>query len=365
MSVEFEHYSDVKIVECADFLSVLPSLVPTGNILLVTSKGFTSRGLVEKVVDECGASRMYVFDDVTPNPEKSHLQTNIAQFSQKKIVHVIALGGGSAIDTAKIFCALLSYPDASLDDLLLFDDVQNNVNLIAISTTSGTGAEVTPFATVWQSDIAKKYSLYGIRPNVALLDPSLTLSLPFEETLYPALDALSHALESLWNKHKTQESEVFAKQAISCICQSLQQVLAEPKDLVARRDLKRAATLAGMAISITRTAIAHALSYPLTAGYAVPHGLACSFTLSAIIDVIGYEKLELPEALAAQVTALLAQLDLGIELEKYVAWTEVQQLSNVPMDASRAGNFIAPIDNHLIHKILLTSQRLTKQANLL
>ena len=158
---------------------------------------------------------------------------------------------------------------------------------------------------------------------------------------------------------------MFAKQAISCICHSLQRVLAEPKNIVARSELQRAATLAGMAISITRTAIAHALSYPLTAGYAVPHGLACSFTLLAIIDVIGHETLELPEALANQVTALLTQLNLGMELQKYVAWSEIQQLSNVPMDASRAGNFIAPIDNHLIHEILLTSQQLTKQANLL
>lgn len=365
MTDTFEHFSDVKIIECDDFLSVVSSLVPTGNILLVTSKGFTQRGVVAQVLDKCGVSRVSVFDDVTPNPEKSFLQTNITQFTQNKIVHVIALGGGSAIDAAKVFCALLSYPDTLLDDLLLADEVENKVNLIAIPTTSGTGAEVTPFATVWQSDIAKKYSLYGIRPNVALLDPSLTLSLPAEETLYPALDALSHALESLWNKNKTKESAVFAKQAISCICHSLQRVLAEPKNIVARSELQRAATLAGMAISITRTAIAHALSYPLTAGYAVPHGLACSFTLLAIIDVIGHETLELPEALANQVTALLTQLNLGMELQKYVAWSEIQQLSNVPMDASRAGNFIAPIDNHLIHEILLTSQQLTKQANLL
>lgn len=365
MSVAFEHYSDVKIVECADFLSVLPSLVPTGKILLVTSKGFTKRGAVDNIVDACGTSRVYVFDDVTPNPEKSHLQTNMAKFSHNEIVHVIALGGGSAMDAAKVFCALLSHSDKSLDDLLLADSVENKINLIAIPTTSGTGAEVTPFATVWQSDIAKKYSLYGIRPNVALLDSSLTLSLPFEETLYPALDALSHALESLWNKHKTNVSQGYAKQAINCICQSLPYVLSEPKNLVARSDLQRAATLAGMAISITRTAIAHALSYPLTAKYAVPHGLACSFTLSAIIDVIGYETLELPEALATQVSVLLAQLDLGIELEKYVAWSQVQELSNVPMDASRAGNFIAPINNHIIHEILLKSQQLTKQGDLL
>jgi phosphonate metabolism-associated iron-containing alcohol dehydrogenase len=365
MSDTFENFSDVKIIECDDFLSILPSFVPAGNILLVTSKGFTKRGLRAKVVNKFAVSRISVFDDVTPNPEKIHLQSSMSEFTDSNIEHVIALGGGSVIDAAKVFCALLSHADKSLDELLIADSVENKINLIAIPTTSGTGAEVTPFATVWQSDTAKKHSLYGIRPNVALLDSSLTLSLPFEETLYPALDTLSHALESLWNKHKTNQSQGYAKQAINYICQSLPKVLSDPKNVVARSDLQRAATLAGMAISITRTAIAHALSYPLTARYAVPHGLACSFTLSAIIDVIGYETLELPEALATQVTVLLVQLDLGIELEKYATWSQVQQLSNVPIDASRAGNFIAPIDNPIIHAILLKSQQLMKQGDLL
>ena len=114
MSVAFEHFSDVKIIECDDFLSVLPSLVPAGNILLVTSKGFTQRGLVAQVVAKCGASRVYVFDDVTPNPEKSHLQTNITQYIHHNIDHVIALGGGSVIDAAKVFSALLAIKNFSL-----------------------------------------------------------------------------------------------------------------------------------------------------------------------------------------------------------------------------------------------------------
>jgi alcohol dehydrogenase len=365
VSFAFKEYSNLTIVECADFLSVLPDLVQTGKILLVTSPGFVKRGLVTKIINRCGAQRIFVFDGVTPNPEKEYLQANAAKYIDSSIRHVIALGGGSVIDASKVFCALLSYPKSSLDDLLSVQQVENSINLIAIPTTSGTGAEVTPFATVWQSNIAKKYSLYGVRPDVALLDGSLTLSLPYEETLYPALDALSHALESLWNKNKTEASERSAKQAISLLCQSLPKVLVEPGDLDARRDLQRGATLAGIAISMTRTAIAHALSYPLTAGYAVPHGLACSFTLSAIIEVIGCKKLGLSEALSEQVRTLLAQLNFGCELDKYITWPDIQQLANIPMDASRAGNFIANADNKLVQKILLTSERLTKQATVL
>jgi alcohol dehydrogenase len=365
MGDTFEHFSQVKIIECNDFIGVLTTLLATGNILLVTSKGFTKRGVVTKLVNTLGTSRVRLFDEITPNPEKVHLQTAVASFNNESIEHVVALGGGSVIDAAKVFCGLLSNSDLCLDDLLLADSVEKRINLIAIPTTSGTGAEVTPFATVWQSDLAKKHSLYGVKADTVILDPCLTLSLGSADTLYPALDALSHSLESLWNKHRTPESEAFAKDAISRICRSLPSVIAQPQNIEARRDLQHGATLAGLAISITRTAIAHALSYPLTARYGIPHGLACSFTLLAIIQVIGHQKLGLTEALAKQVVRLLGPLDLGGEIEKYVQWPEVQSLALLPMDVSRAGNFIAPMDPVLLGSILANSRPVTKQVNVL
>ncbi len=352
MSVAFEHFSDVKIIECDDFLSVLPSLVPAGNILLVTSKGFTQRGLVAQVVAKCGASRVYVFDDVTPNPEKSHLQTNITQYIHHNIDHVIALGGGSVIDAAKVFSALLSHANTSLDDLLKVESVNNSVNLIAVPTTSGTGAEVTPFATVWQCDIAKKFSLYGVKPNVALLDPSLTLSLPTNEILYPALDALSHALESLWNINNTEQSSEYAVCAINLVCENLPLVLSNPNDLVARKKLQRAATNAGLAISITKTAIAHAISYPITIQFGVPHGLACSFTLLSILNTFGTEKLNLTKDLAGKVRQLLDSLDLLKELGLFVEWTTLINQLEIKLDPSRAGNFLVDFEDIDVLEIL-------------
>jgi alcohol dehydrogenase len=341
----FEHFSDVKIIECDDFLSALSELAPTGNILLVTSNSFTQRGEVKQVVETLGATRVQVFDQVTPNPEKEHLNTHIASFMQSSIGHVIALGGGSVIDAAKVFCALLSHPDLSLDDLLAVDSVTSKVNLIAVPTTSGTGAEVTPFSTVWQSDIAKKYSLYGIRPNVALLDPSLTLSLAVKQTLYPALDALSHALESQWNVNNTEQSSVYAVLAINLVCDNLPVALAEPTDLVARKNLQVAATCAGIAISNTKTALAHAISYPVTMQFGVPHGLACSFTLLSILKTFGNDKLNLSADLAAKVTQLLSSLNLSNELELFVDWTTLTNQLNIKLDPSRAGNFLIDVEN--------------------
>lgn len=350
------NYPDVNIIECDDVTSVLPSLVSSGNVLLVTSKGFVKRGTVSHLVEPLGASRAWVFDDVTPNPEKSHLQGASEDFVGRGIQQVVALGGGSVIDAAKVFCALLSYPNSSLDELLSTDVVESRINLIAIPTTSGTGAEVTPFATVWQSDIGKKYSLYGVRPSSAILDPNLTLSLPTKETLYPALDALSHAIESLWNVNCTAQSSQYAHYAIDLICSNLPKVLSEPDNFVARKNLQLASIAAGMAISITKTAIAHAISYPLTMQFNVPHGLACSFTIDSIINIFGGQQLNLSSELAVDVQTLLRSLNLSKEIESYVKWDTLLDDLNIQLDPSRAGNFIIDFEKLNVQELLLGAQ---------
>jgi alcohol dehydrogenase len=177
-----------------------------------------------------------------------------------------------------------------------------------------------------------------------------------QDTLYPALDALSHALESIWNTNRTDESQGYSTQAINKICESLPQVLEQPKNLVARKNLQRAAALAGLAISQTKTAIAHAISYPLTVKYTVPHGLACSFTLAAIIREEGAKKLNLAPALADKVLSLLQTLTLEQEIIKFVDWqTLISQFEPV-VDPSRAGNFVIEINANWLKIIIANSQ---------
>src|SRR5690606_20309422 len=110
---------------------------------------------------------------------------------------------------------------------------EKKIPLVAIPTTSGTGAEVTPFATVWDQSEHRKYSITGdlIFPDTAVLDPELTLSLPEKETLYPGLDAISHALESLWNVNRTPVTAGFAIQALELAVEALPTVLGNPADL--------------------------------------------------------------------------------------------------------------------------------------
>ncbi|MEP0356970.1 MAG: phosphonoacetaldehyde reductase [Paraglaciecola sp.] len=360
MATLLADYSEVNIIETEDYLSDVVPLLKDGNILLVTSQGFRQRGTVATIVQALGHERVIVFDQVTPNPEKTFIRTHYQQLAEQQITNIVALGGGSVIDTAKVFGAMFSYPNQPIEQLLSRNDLTCSINLVGIPTTSGTGAEVTPFATVWENKTNSKHSLYGIKPNAALLDPQLTLTLPYTDTLYPALDTLSHALESIWNKNKTQFSEEAAFYAIELICSALPKALVEPDNLQARKDLQCAATLAGLAISITKTAIAHAISYPLTSKYNVPHGLACSFTLLAIVNIHGEKKLGLPSKLMPNVNKLLAEIDFSNALSSMVSWDDIQGLSKLNFDKSRTGNFIAAVDNDLVATILQKSQILAE-----
>ncbi len=282
------YFNPVRVVYAP--IECIPRYVTETHILLVTTSGFTKRGVVQRIRDILSPIQVTVWDGVNPNPDIKDLDAVASRFCKCKLGGVIGLGGGSALDAAKVLATLLSssttptltqvFRDGSLKKW------HTRLPLVVIPTTSGTGSEVTPFATVWDHDRQMKYSMLGdfVYPDVALLDATLLVTLGANDTLYPALDATSHALESLWNKNSTPLSRAYAYEALGRINESLPRVLSKPDCLKSRQQLQIASTLAGLAISQTKTAIAHAISYSLTSAYGVPHGLACSILLDFFIE---------------------------------------------------------------------------------
>jgi phosphonate metabolism-associated iron-containing alcohol dehydrogenase len=203
---------------------------------------------------------------------------------------IVAVGGGSTIDTAKALA--LGVPAGGFEALRahLRDGAAfmpaRRLALIAVPTTAGTGSEVTRWATLWDRSggAACKRSLDREDgwPEAALVDPLLTLSCPAGVTLASGLDALSHALEAIWNKAATPYSDALAVQAARGVVDALPRVLDAPADVGARTDMACAALLAGLAFSQTRTAVAHALSYGVTLARGTPHGIACAFSLPEV-----------------------------------------------------------------------------------
>jgi len=220
--------------------------------------------------------------------------------------------------------------------------------VIAIPTTAGTGSEVTMWATIWDMEEKKKYSLSHpkLYPKIALLDPELTLTLPEKETIYSGLDALSHAMEAIWNKNHNPISDNFALKAISIVHNYLPELRKDLTNLDLRGQLLHASLLAGMAFSNTKTALAHSISYPLTAHFGVPHRLACSFTLPAILKYLR-QNIILPEfdTIFSSVENLIGCLGLRDEILKYVNFDEVSGLVAEMYTPNRAGNFVAKVEN--------------------
>jgi alcohol dehydrogenase len=328
-------HNPVKVIFQPGATGQLPELVIASRIALITTPGFRKRGLVAQLGQSFGDRLVAVVDDVRPNPDLLAVEAQANSLRPKRPEVLLAYGGGSTIDTAKAVARILGQSnDADLKSILFGkpDDARlPALPVIAVPTTAGTGAEVTPFGTVWNYAERKKYSVVGddLFPRLAVLDPAVTLQLPPEVTITSALDSVSHALESTWNRNATPVTLGLATRALQLSMQALPAVKNEPGNIEVRSALLQASTLAGLAISQSRTALAHAISYPITANFNLPHGLACSFTLPALLRFnaqaddgrladlarsLGYHT---PVALADALSDLFATLEIGTYLRKY------------------------------------------------
>ncbi len=353
-SLYWSHHNPVQVVAAS--LETLASHVSKGrHVLLVTSAGFVRRGVVDRIAVTLRQNRLTVWDGVKPNPDLRDLDAATMRLRKAGIDTVLALGGGSAMDAGKALAATLCgkvvNPLAEVFRAGNLPSWDCRLPLVTIPTTAGTGAEVTPFATVWDHEQHRKHSLAGplMFPDVALLDASLTLTLPADETLFPGLDAVSHALESLWNRHCTPVSRALALQSLALAARALPAVLAEPGEMAHRRDMQAASLMAGMAISQTRTALAHSISYPVTTYFGVPHGLACSFTLPVLLEM-NRDTLANSDAehqLLGAVLELLRGFGLGERVRHYLQPDQLESLRDEMITPGRSDNYAGAVVNDL------------------
>jgi alcohol dehydrogenase len=259
---------------------------------LVTYADPIFTALAARISALAGAPALIV-DDVQPNPDLAALAPACARLAAQRIELIVALGGGSVIDTAKVLAA--SGGDFARVQRHLLEGAKaaplpTPIPILAVPTTAGTGSEVTCWATVWDGAGGRKFSLADSRlyPERALVDPELTHAAPAGLTVSTGLDALSHALESIWNRNANPVSGQFAVAAAREILATLPALLRAPRDAALRRRMAQAALFAGIAFSNTKTALAHSISYAVTLRHGLAHGLACSFTLPQVMrSVIG------------------------------------------------------------------------------
>jgi phosphonate metabolism-associated iron-containing alcohol dehydrogenase len=284
----WKYANPVQIEFGVDSFDKLPGLIGSRRYALVTYGEPFFEELAGRLKKAAG-SPVLVISDVAPNPDYRLLAEQTSRFAglQRQPEVIVALGGGSVIDSAKVFAAA----GGDFGKIRIFLETQSGaeqlsaIPIIAVPTTAGTGSEVTCWGTVWDETNGKKYSL--ARPNLypthAVVDPRLMLGKPLLLTISTGLDALSHALESLWNVNNNPVSANHAVFAARNILDALPKLVWDLGNVELRERVAMAALFAGLAFSNTKTAIAHSLSYPITLRHGVQHGIACSFSLPMVL----------------------------------------------------------------------------------
>lgn len=341
-------------------LQDLASITAHQTVALVTFPEARALGLVQRIQALLGERLVYVVEDVQPNPDVAQLRGTYERFWQQagSCDVVLAVGGGSAIDTAKAL--IVGTASGQFDELLALlaaghpFEPAHCKTLIAAPTTAGTGSEVTPWATIWDSASHKKYSLHldCTWPTVAIIDPQLMLTVPAGVTVSTGLDALSHALEAIWNINANPVSDTFAVSAIEDILECLPSLRHDLGNPQLRSRMALAALKAGLAFSNTKTALAHSISYEMTLHHGLPHGIACSFTLPLVLGLAwGHDAArdhtlrrvfgnDLDKA-QTQLRNFLHSLDVKTEFADYgVTPTEADAMIRFALQGARGKNFI-------------------------
>jgi acetaldehyde dehydrogenase/alcohol dehydrogenase len=266
---------------------------------IITDKPLYDLGItkeIEEILEEMNF-KYNVFYDVEPDPCLATVNKGLTVMNAFKPDVIIAIGGGSPMDAAKVMWLMYEHPEIEFEGFAMrFMDIRKRVYdlpplgekalLVAIPTTSGTGSEVTPFAVVTDERTGIKYPLadYALTPSMAISDPKLVMNIPKGLTAYGGIDALTHALEAYVSVFATEFTNGLALKAIGLLFAYLPRAYKDgPHDAKAREKVHYAATIAGMAFANAFLGICHSLAHNLGASFHVPHGLANALMISHVI----------------------------------------------------------------------------------
>ena len=258
--------------------------------LVVSDKSLLDFGVtqkVTKVLDDAGIS-YNIFSDIKPNPTITNVRNGIKAFNDAKADILIAIGGGSSIDTAKGIGIVINNPDFS--DIVSLEGAANttspSIPIIAIPTTAGTAAETTINYVIIDEKRQKKMVCCDPNdiPKIAIIDAELMYSLPKSLTAATGMDALTHAIEGYITKGAWEMSDMFEVEAIKMISKYLPIAVAEPTNPVGRDGMAVAQYIAGMAFSNVGLGLVHGMAHPLGALFDVPHGVANALLLPIVME---------------------------------------------------------------------------------
>lgn len=289
----YEFFCPVKVISGTAALEHIPfelSMRSAYRPLIITDKGVRGAGLIDVVLEAFAGAELEVgaiFDEVPPDSSLEVVQAAAATYRERGCDSLIAIGGGSVIDTSKGVNILVSENSTDLYRFAGAGNLKRPLKpFFVIPTTAGTGSEVTLVAVI--SDTKKGVKLpftsHFLYPDAAIIDPRMTLTLPPHITAATAMDALTHAVEAFTCMAKNPLSDAYALAAIKKIGRNLLAVMDNPKDKQGRLELAEASTMAGAAFSNSMVGLVHALGHSLGALCHLPHGLCMNLFLPYVLE---------------------------------------------------------------------------------
>ncbi|WP_130860410.1 iron-containing alcohol dehydrogenase [Gracilibacillus phocaeensis] len=259
------------------------------RVCILTGQGMWEAGFINNAIRliEKNDCAVQVYRQVPPEPTIDDIKKIHVDIKTFEPDIIVAIGGGSVMDTAKIMSLTLKNPSLLYDLQLLEADDYTTIKTVMIPTTSGTGAEATANAIVLfpEEDLKIGIIHQQFTPNYVILDPKLTVSLPKKLTASTGIDALCHALESYISLKNNPFSELMAMEAIRLICGNIKQAYHRGNDMEARLNMQLGAFYAGMCLATSSTVAVHALSYPLGGKFKIPHGVSNAILLPHVMEM--------------------------------------------------------------------------------
>ena len=288
-------WSEPELINGAGAVKELPKKVKSlgfNNVLIVTDKGLMNLHLLDSLFEELRNNEIayVVYDGVQPNPTIDNVEEARALYMGNGCQAIIAFGGGSPMDCAKICGARIARPGMEIPKMRGVLKVLKKIPMLfAVPTTAGTGSETTIAAVVSNPKTHEKNAINDpvLRPKYAVLDPELTLGLPPHITSTTGMDALTHAVEAYIGQSNTEDTAEKAKMATKMIFANLETAYKDGKNIEARENMLLASYYAGVAFTRAYVGYVHAIAHNLGGMYGIPHGLANAVILPYVLDYFG------------------------------------------------------------------------------
>ena len=272
-------------------LSYLAELEGKRAMLVTGGSSMKKFGFLDeaKALLEKGGMAVEIIGGVEPNPSVDTVVSGAEAMRRFEPDWIVAIGGGSALDAAKVMWAFYEHPELKFEDIIepgSMPKLRNKARFVAIPSTSGTASEITAFSVITDTKNHIKYPIvsYEMTPDVAILDPKLPEKMPAHITANTGMDVLAHALEAYVSTNATSYTDPIALKAIDLVFNKLPQAYSNPDDMKARDDMHNASTLAGMAFTNASLGLVHSLAHKIGGEFGVTHGLANAILMPYIVQ---------------------------------------------------------------------------------